>query len=60
MRSLMRSQEEDWDVQYAGTSSSPLTRKLAALNELVFFRVQFFGGAVDVIAREYQVETTNQ
>jgi hypothetical protein len=54
MRSLMQSQEKDWDVKYAGTSTSPLTKKLAKLDELVFFRVQFFGGAVEVIGREYQ------
>jgi hypothetical protein len=51
----MHSQEKDWDVNYAGMSVSPLTKKLAALDKLVFFRVQFFGGAVDVIAREYQL-----
>ena len=57
MRSLMESQEKDWDVNYAGSSTSPLTRKLAALSELVFFRVQFFGGALEVIARKYQVNS---
>jgi len=59
MRGLMQSQEKDWDVNYAGTSTSPLTKKLAVLDELVFFRVQFFGGAVEVIAREYQLTTAN-
>jgi len=57
MRNLMQSQEKDWGVNYAGTSTSPLTKKLATLDELVFFRVQFFGGAVDVVARGYKVET---
>ena len=56
IRSLMQSQENDWDVNYAGTSTSPLTKKLPMLDELVFFRVQFFGGAVDVVARGYKVE----
>ena len=60
MRSLIHSQEKDWDVDYAGSSTSPLTRKLAGVNEYVFFRVQFFGGAVEVIAREYQVNTATQ
>jgi hypothetical protein len=60
MQALMQSQTKDWDVNYAGTSTSPLTEKLASLDELVFFRVQFFGGAVDVIAREYQVETASE
>lgn len=60
MRDLMQSQKKDWGVEYAGTSTSPLVEKLSALDELVFFRVQFFGGAVDVIAREYVVERANE
>jgi len=55
LRNLMQSQQKDWDVNYTGTATSPLTKKLAALQNLVFFRVQFFGGAVDIIAREYNV-----
>jgi hypothetical protein len=60
MRDLIQSQEKDWDVNYAGTSKSPVTKKLATLDDLVFFRVQFFGGVVDIIAREYQVEAANK
>jgi hypothetical protein len=60
IRDLMQSQKKDWDVQSAGTAVSPLSKKLAALDELLFFRVQFCGGAVDVIAREYQVESANE
>jgi hypothetical protein len=52
---LMQSQEKDWDVNYAGTSTSPLAKKLAALDKLVFFRVQFFGGVIEVVARAYQL-----
>jgi len=57
IRSLMESQESDWDVGYGRRASSPLTKKLAALGEFVFFRVQFFGGALEVIAREYRLKT---
>ena len=59
-RDLMQSQKQDWGVEYVGEAVSPLTNKLGALDELVFFRVQFCGGAVDVIAREYQVESANK
>src|SRR5258708_1499648 len=41
LRNLMQSQQKDWDVNYAGTATSPLTKKLAVLEQLVFFRVQF-------------------
>lgn len=50
LHDFMKSQEQDWDVHYSPGMSSPLDWKLNALDELVFFRVQFFGGAVDVIA----------
>ncbi len=60
IRELMQSQKKDWGVEYVGTAVSPLTKKLATTDELVFFRVQFNGGAVDVIARQYQVEPANE
>lgn len=60
MRDLMQSQKKDWGVEYADASASPLAEKLAGLDELVFFRVQFFGGAVEVVARDYVVEKANE
>ncbi len=58
--SLIKSQEIDWDVNYKGSACSPLIAKMAKLNELIFFRVRFFGGVVEIIAREYLVETISQ
>jgi hypothetical protein len=55
MRELMQSQKRDWDVGY-GTGRSPLDNKLDGVDELVCFRVQFFGGVVEVIAREFLIE----
>jgi hypothetical protein len=60
MRDLIRSQKKDWDVTYAPGVESPITRKLDAMEGLVAFRVQFFGGVVDVIARNYQVEAVDK
>lgn len=60
IRELMQSQKKDLGVDYIGTAICPLTKKLAAIDELVFFRVQFCGGIVEVIARECQVESVNQ
>jgi hypothetical protein len=59
MRRLVQSLEKDWDVNYASTSTSPLTKKLADISELVFFHVQFFGGAVELIARDYQLKAAD-
>ena len=60
MRDLIRSQKKDWDVTYAPGVESPINGKLDAMNDFVAFRVQFFGGVVDVIARNYQVEAVDK
>ena len=60
MRDFMQSQKKDWEVDYNSLPESPLTRKLAVMDHLVSFRVQFFGGAIDVIAQDYIVETRDQ
>ena len=61
MRELMQSQKRDWSVRYEGAKvRTPLDIKLDSLGELVCFRVQFFGGAVDVIAREFLVESVEK
>ncbi|KAB2653665.1 MAG: hypothetical protein DVB33_02305 [Verrucomicrobia bacterium] len=57
MRELIQSQKRDWDVGY-GSTRSPLNDKLNAMSELVLFRVQFFGGIVEIIAREFLIENT--
>ena len=59
MRDLMEAQRKDWGVEYEGTSVSPLVSKVTELGELVCFRIQFFGGALDVIARDYTVTAAN-
>ena len=60
MRDFMRSQKKDWNVEYTRTSPSPLVRKLNELGKLGWFRIQLFGGAVDVIARDYTVVDANK
>ncbi len=55
MRKLMQTQKRDWDVEYE-SMRSPLDDKLEVMAELVCFRVQFFGGAVEIIAREFLIE----
>ena len=60
MRDLILSQKKDGDIAYAPGVESPVTRKLAAMNDFVSFRVQFLGSAVDVIARNYEVQTVDK
>ena len=56
IRDFIHSQKKDWDVAYASGVESPLSKKLLVMNDFVAFRVQFFGGVVDVLARNYEVE----
>jgi hypothetical protein len=60
IQDLMQSQKSDWGVQYTGAATSPLTKKLASLEDLILFHVQFFGGAIEVIAREFRLESANK
>jgi len=59
MRSLIKSQKADWHVTYEPIARPPVLEKTGSLGELVYFRVQFFGGVVDVIARRFEVKTAN-
>jgi len=55
IRHLMHSQKFDWGVEYSDRAVFRFSEKTAAVGDLVFFLVQFCGGAVEVIAREYHV-----
>jgi hypothetical protein len=57
MKQLMASQMHEWDVGYGANARTPLDDKLNVLDQLICFRIQFFGGAVEVIAREFLVES---
>lgn len=55
LRELMQSQQRDWNVSY-GKLRSPLDAKLDVVDTLVCFRILFFGGVVEIIAREFRIE----
>lgn len=57
MRHLMETQKVDWGVEYGPKVLSPLDKKLATADDLLSFRVQFLGGAIEVVARGFEVET---
>lgn len=60
MRDLMEKQSTDWGVNYAPGAPSPLAKKLASTEGLISFHMQFFGGVVEVIARNYEVEVVDE
>ena len=51
---IMRSQKKQWNVTYQ-KSIDPLPAKLAAASRYALFRVRFFGGILEVVARSYKV-----
>ena len=55
MQELMQSQKREWDIVY-DSMRSPLDDKLDVIVELVCFRIQFFGGIVEIIAIEFLIE----
>lgn len=57
IRDLMETQKGDWGVDYGPNALSPMDAKLAAPANLVSFRVQLFGGAIEVVARSFEVDS---
>ena len=60
LRDFMLSQKKDWGIAYSPGVTSPLAKKLEAMNDLISFSLQFCGGAVDIIARDYRAEIVDQ
>jgi hypothetical protein len=60
MWNLMQAQTRDWGVNYAADMRSPLDSKSDAMSEFVCFRVQLCGGLVEIIARQYEVESVEK
>lgn len=55
----MEAQRKDLGINYGPNTTSPLARKLAAAENLVLFRVQLFGGVIEVVAQDYEVAMTD-
>ena len=57
LRDLMLAQKKNWGVDYLRTPS-PLDSKLKQLSNLVGFHLQFFGGAVEIVAQNFEMKAT--
>jgi hypothetical protein len=59
LQQFARAQRRIWDVSYGrthGRDASPLPQKVSQLSRLTLYRVQLFGGRVEVLAREFSVQ----
>jgi len=54
MWSLMQSQTRDWGVAYPNMPT-PLDKKSHVMKEFSCFRVQLCGGAIEIIAKQFEV-----
>ena len=50
---LIRLQKKQWNVSYQ-KSIDPLPKKLASASKFLLFRVFFFGGILEVVAKSYK------
>ena len=50
-------QRQKWNVSYSGTRD-PLERKTKNIQKYMAFKVFFFGGSLEVVARNYKIKRT--
>jgi hypothetical protein len=55
MAKLIRSQMAHWHTQYMPScpKDQPIRKKLASLDKYVLFRITFFGGIVEILAKNF-------
>ena len=57
MRNPWRLQTAHWHVKYMPPSpkDKPIRKKLLSIEKYVLFRLTFFGGTIDVLARDFKL-----
>ena len=62
MKKFVQSHRPYWHTEYMPPSpkDEPIRSKLSSLRKYVLFRMTFFGGIVEVLARDFVLKTTNK
>ena len=62
MEKFVRTQVPHWRVTHMPPSpkDKPIRKKLSSLNDYVLFKLTFFGGTVEVLARSFTLKLTNE
>lgn len=62
MRKLVQAQTAHWHVKYMPPSpkDKPIRKKLSTIRKYVLFRVTFFGGTIDVLAKHFTLKRGNK
>ena len=59
MERLIRGQRATWDLTYEPETFSPMYKKLNELSKYVLFRLQLFGGSLEIIAPRFSISEIN-
>lgn len=57
MKKFVRSQTAHWHVRYMPpqTKDKPVRKKLSTIGNYIFFKVMFFGGTAEILAKDYKL-----
>ncbi len=57
MKKLVRSQTVHWRTKYMPPQAKdkPIRKKLSAIRRYILFKVSFFGGTAEILARDYKL-----
>ena len=54
-RVFVQTQRSHWHTKYVEGQDTPIQRKLASIESYRLFRITFFGGTMEVLARKLQI-----
>lgn len=59
MRKFIRSQRSHWRLEYRPpmAKDQPIRKKLKSIRSYVLFKVAFFGGTAEILARNFELKT---
>ena len=59
MRKFIRSQRSHWRLEYMPpmAKDQPIRKKLKSIQSYVLFKVAFFGGTAEILARNFELKT---
>ena len=59
LRTIKR-QKSKWNVKYAEDMRSPIEKKTNNVDRYIAFKILFFGGSLEILARNYRIKRTTK
>jgi hypothetical protein len=62
MKKLILTQRRHWHVKYMppGPQDKPVKGKLASIKKYTLFRITFFGGTIEILAKDFTIRVVEQ